>query len=367
MNEFDNNNTGTAPNDTRKYSLDKKMFSRVGFALLAVFCIGIGLEIAASVFFRKFFPNIYALKYFSTCCNLVCNYLIAIPIGVVILNTVIKPWALREDKKLGCGKLLMWFSAGVSVMLFGGQIGSMVNSLIERTSGNGSYSGIDSFISGKPLWLSFVIMVILAPIAEELLFRRGVTEALRPWGWKTAILLGGLFFGLFHGNLEQFFYAALFGMLLGYVYLYTGKLRYTIILHMAVNSVTGFLPLLINRFSFSSAELQRFIDASNAYSAAALSAAKPEDIPAELMREMLVALSAVLPGMALSMLYNAIVLGFAVAGIIVIFRFYRRLCFKNPERRIEGGCIGDTIFLAPGVLLFVLVMAAFMVLAATAA
>ena len=293
MNEFDNNNTGTAPNDTRKYSLDKKMFSRVGFALLAVFCIGIGLEIAASVFFRKFFPNIYALKYFSTCCNLVCNYLIAIPIGVVILNTVIKPWALREDKKLGCGKLLMWFSAGVSVMLFGGQIGSMVNSLIERTSGNGSYSGIDSFTSDKPLWLSFMIMVVLAPIAEELLFRRGVTEALRPWGWKTAILLGGLFFGIFHGNLEQFFYAALVGVFLGYVYLYTGKLRYSVILHMAINFVTGFLPLLINRFAFSAAELQRFVNASNAYSAAAQSAASPEEIPAELLREMLVSLSAV--------------------------------------------------------------------------
>ena len=42
-------------------------------------------------------------------------------------------------------------------------------------------------------------------------------------------------FGLFHGNLNQFVYTFLVGAFWAFIYVKTGRLRYTIYLHMALN------------------------------------------------------------------------------------------------------------------------------------
>ncbi len=86
-------------------------------------------------------------------------------------------------------------------------------------------------------WVTFVIAVLIAPTAEELLFRKLLTERIVKYGELAAVLASGLFFGLFHGNLNQFSYAFLLGLFLGFIYVKTGKLGYTIGLHMAINFI----------------------------------------------------------------------------------------------------------------------------------
>ena len=63
----------------------------------------------------------------------------------------------------------------------------------------------------------FLYASLLAPIAEELLFRGLVLRTLRPYGRKIAIFGSAFLFGLFHGNLLQTPYAFLMGLVLGYV------------------------------------------------------------------------------------------------------------------------------------------------------
>ena len=84
-------------------------------------------------------------------------------------------------------------------------------------------------------WIILVFVVIVGPIMEELLFRKALTDALYPFGETACICLGALIFGLIHGNFYQFFYAFLVGALLTLIYCRTGKLRYTIFLHMFLN------------------------------------------------------------------------------------------------------------------------------------
>ena len=63
----------------------------------------------------------------------------------------------------------------------------------------------------------FLYASVLAPVAEELLFRGFVLRTLRPYGKRFAILGSAFLFGLFHGNLLQTPYAFLMGLVLGYV------------------------------------------------------------------------------------------------------------------------------------------------------
>ncbi len=89
--------------------------------------------------------------------------------------------------------------------------------------------------------------VILAPIAEELFFRKALIDRLSAYHPMDAILYSALLFGLIHGNLTQFLYAFPIGVLLGIIYWRTKNIRYTILLHMGMNTLGGLLPLLVQR------------------------------------------------------------------------------------------------------------------------
>lgn len=63
----------------------------------------------------------------------------------------------------------------------------------------------------------FLYASLLAPVAEELLFRGYVLRTLRPFGKRFAVFGSAFLFGIFHGNLLQTPYAFLMGLVLGYV------------------------------------------------------------------------------------------------------------------------------------------------------
>ena len=96
-----------------------------------------------------------------------------------------------------------------------------------------------------PMALNVLLGCVIAPAAEELMFRRLLLDRLRPYGERFALWASALCFGLFHGNLSQFFYAAAIGLVLGYVALRTGGIWQPMLLHAMVNSVSVLLlPLL---------------------------------------------------------------------------------------------------------------------------
>ncbi len=83
---------------------------------------------------------------------------------------------------------------------------------------------------------AWIYTVLLAPIAEELIFR-GVTLKLEKRVLKFAVanLIQAVLFGIYHQNIVQFVYAFLLGLLLGYIcHLYDSILP-AIVLHAAVN------------------------------------------------------------------------------------------------------------------------------------
>ena len=76
---------------------------------------------------------------------------------------------------------------------------------------------LESVSGDSDTFSMFLYVSILAPIAEELLFRGYILRSLRPYGKKFAVFGSAFLFGLFHGNLLQTPYAFLMGLLMGYV------------------------------------------------------------------------------------------------------------------------------------------------------
>jgi hypothetical protein len=94
-------------------------------------------------------------------------------------------------------------------------------------------------LSSVSVLFNIIVVAILAPIFEELLFRKLIIDRLAPYGQKSAIIVSALLFGLLHGNLSQFIYALLLGIILGHIYCRTGKIRHTIAIHMGFNALAG--------------------------------------------------------------------------------------------------------------------------------
>ena len=79
---------------------------------------------------------------------------------------------------------------------------------------------------------------------EEYIFRWKFLNRLRRFGDKAAITYTALMFGLMHGNVTQFLYAAVIGVVLGYVAVKTGRMRYNCLLHILINSWSLVIAML---------------------------------------------------------------------------------------------------------------------------
>ena len=115
--------------------------------------------------------------------------------------------------------------------LIGLTITEILGNLIQSEIANPIVETIDS----SSIYTNLLLMVIMAPIFEEIIFRKLLIDRTIKYGKGVSILLSALIFGLFHGNLNQFFYAFLIGGFFAYVYIKTGKIIYTILLHLTVN------------------------------------------------------------------------------------------------------------------------------------
>lgn len=91
------------------------------------------------------------------------------------------------------------------------------------------------------LLLTFVMACFVAPFFEEIIFRKIIIDRTRMYGERTAVLVSAVCFGLFHGNIAQFLYATAAGIVLGYIYIKTSDIKYTMAFHFAMNLVGGIL------------------------------------------------------------------------------------------------------------------------------
>lgn len=95
------------------------------------------------------------------------------------------------------------------------------------------------------IWLTLGI-VIMAPVAEELLFRGIIQGELRQvmpeW---LAVVIQALLFAAFHMQPVQITYVIIPGLLLGFAYAWSGSIYIPIIMHIIFNFLGSIVPSLV--------------------------------------------------------------------------------------------------------------------------
>ncbi len=192
-----------------------KAFTRVGIGygafLLVTIVIQLGVGVIA-LLLSRFGMNITFGNWYMVFVSL-SNYLV----GGVVAWLIIKdmPVLYRPvARKAGAGMLVSGFLVCMSTLFFWKSYGSepyeyslcFVGKAYGQP-GRGSDEGLST-------WSIFVTMVVMAPICEEILFRKILIDRIRLYGDKAAILVSSVVFGLSHGNFYQFFYAFGIGLVL---------------------------------------------------------------------------------------------------------------------------------------------------------
>ena len=225
----------------------RKAFTRVGIGygtflmITLALQLGIGTLIAVLSFLGVTIPmdsDWYIL--FSS----MANYVVGGIVTYVIIRempVINKPIARRAGGK--------WLAAGFLVCISGLYIGNMIGqalmSLVSALQGKPMINPVEQVINGLSGWTIFLTMVVMAPICEEIIFRKILIDRIRLYGDKAAIVVSGFIFGLSHGNFYQFFYAFFLGIVFAYIYIQTGRLRYTIAFHMMINFLGSIVGLKV--------------------------------------------------------------------------------------------------------------------------
>lgn len=143
--------------------------------------------------------------------------------------------------------ILLAIILGVSCWLFNSGVLSLVEEAGIFSSQFEYMSEILTPLSQGSLIVSIITVGIVAPIAEEILFRGVIYNTLnRKISVKWTIIIQAIFFGIFHGNLIQGLYATLLGLIFGYVTYKTKSLWPAITMHIVNNLVATIIPFLIS-------------------------------------------------------------------------------------------------------------------------
>lgn len=302
-----------------------RFFSRIGLAILVFTVVTFVAQYAAAIAVAALRPDMMQTWWFNFVLSMVPMYGVALPVMLLVLRGMPKgqvssvwprrlPDGVVEDHPkppLRVGTFVVIVLMALGYMQIGSMIGNGLMGVMSRVMGYDYVNGLESLVEEAPLWASFLFMVILAPLGEELVFRKVLMDRTRRFGDTPAVLISALFFALFHGNLFQFFYAFLLGLLLGYLYARTGKLRWSVALHAIVNFMGGPLVLL----------LRGLVDMEKLSSG-----------DAELMMQ---AIAEAPLGYALVELYSLAMIGLAVASIVLTVARRRRTVLGRGEVTLQ--------------------------------
>lgn len=224
----------------------RKTFGRLSVGLFVATILILVLSATAGLFLPR---ELLETPWFPYVLSFAAMYVIAFPISYLFVFRLPRDIAeIPTESKMNKGTFIRLFVSGAFLMYAGNLIGAAFT---------GFFTFLKYFLREMPtqtfsemfnkdsLLVEIIFVMIIAPIFEELIFRKAIIDRTKRFGYMPAIIFSGVAFGFFHGNFSQFFYATLLGFLLGYIYCRTGKIIHTMLMHAAINIYGGVIPMLI--------------------------------------------------------------------------------------------------------------------------
>lgn len=309
-------------------SIARRDFKWLGWSLLTMAAAGTAAQYLFSFLFdllSESFPELYSSFWPMWIMTFVPIYLLSMPAGAAMMHLIPRDLCVQTRMPMRHFASLMLISFPV---LYGGNIiGTLLSFIL---SGGTAQNALLDYVGESPLMMG-ILSVLVAPFAEEYIFRKQIIDRIGRYGEVSGILVSALTFALFHMNLFQFFYAFGLGILLAYAYTRTRLLRYPVAMHMIIN----FMGSVLAPWILMNVDLD------------VLMALSDGSIDPQMLFD-------ALPGLMLYMAYSGLLMLLSLAGaILLVIRWKKRVIFSTPAE-LPAGYRTKTIWGNWGMILFIL-------------
>lgn len=310
----------------------RRYFSVLGFAILVPFIIKdllyAGLVWLISYFKPEFLGNYFVAFLVSS----LPLYAVAMPLSTLLLRRL--PHATPLKTNIKAHHWLGGMCVAFAFMMAGNYISQILVNAFSMLRGSSLSNPVADFAQSTPPLYVMLTAVIIAPIAEELFFRKLLCDKLLPLGEGYAVFISSAIFALAHGNLFQIFYAFLLGCFFAYVYINTGKLKHTVLYHIIIN----LLGSVVSTWIISKLDLEAIAEGN---------------IDISFIKANLFPLLALLA-------YEFVVLGSALAGMILLFFNVKKIKLGGglipPQKSARVSCVFMNFGIASLILYFALTL-----------
>ena len=323
-----------------------RLYGKMTWIFFAIVMMVLGANVFAVVAMYitgHYFPEISSKNWYQTTVSGIAFYVVGVSLAVIMLLFSATDSARMTQTKMTFGKWMKYLCMTFAFMYTGNFVGTTVTTLLGKFLGHEITNPVQSALDGASWTASIIVMVIAAPILEELVFRKLLIDRMSMFGEKTAIFASALAFGLVHGNFSQFFYAFAIGLLFGYIYTKTKNVWYTVALHMVVNGVcgilTGYLAGKIDLDAVQSA-LERL----------------PEAAPEEMAKIMSELMRFAVPSILL-LIVSGLVFATAIVGIVFFAKSVRKVTLEPCKYDISAENVRKAAYLNVGIIILYVIMA----------
>ncbi len=307
----------------------KKTFSRLGWCYIAGTVAVYGLQFILGYLITAYRPEWFQNMSISLIISAVTVYMCGMPLIALLTKGMEKDRIERH--KMKWWEFLVAMIICYSLVYISNLCGVMFTTVIGALKGGQVQNNLITYVTGGNMLLNFVLMVIVAPIVEEYVFRKIIVDRTVRYGQGIAIAASGLMFGLFHGNLNQFVYAVGLGAFFAFIYIKTGNLKITIAMHAIINFMGSMVAGGI--FKLLKYEELLELDLNNT----------------ELVEQFMIDN---LAGWMVLALYAVLLFSVVIAGIVLFIVNFKKFRLEPGREQIPGGKLFSVLLLNPGMAVF---------------
>lgn len=296
------NNNNICASDI-KLNNEKGVCGKIAIVMMLVVLLAFSLQIVLSYVFideaasDKMLGAIL-ISFFSM-------YIIALPAGALLLRIPAQERNISDQ--LSAKKMIGFFFMMEGLAYIGNIMGTVLAMLF--TGGNAQNSVMTLATGEGHILLKTVCLVLLAPLLEEFVFRKLIIDSTLKFSEKGTVIFSALVFSLYHVNLFQLFYTFGIGLLWGYIYLRTGKIRYSYVLHVILNFQGIIVSGLVLKFS----QIETLLITNDSAEIETLIIQNPE----------------IIVGIIIYALYAMLMLAFSITGVILLIRNRKKWYFTD--------------------------------------
>ncbi len=249
-------NNGFDPNGGRELyykqqaKTQRKQIRSLGNIIGCCIFIYIGVQVIASSILAansSLYHKYETSSVFQDCFGtiLVEFFALSIPFGLAaLINKKKYSSALVPAKQMPASDLCLWVGAGMACCICANYVVSILSALAQAMGYEFTQPDSADISSAFGCLVAIIATAIVPAICEEFALRCCALGLLKKYGKAFGVVAVAIVFGLIHGNIIQFIFATIGGLIFGYVTVRTDSVVPAMLIHGLNNGMSVFCSIL---------------------------------------------------------------------------------------------------------------------------